>query len=45
MRCEALSKLDNGIIFIPVVLQVLLIAIITAVYWRSGKCVQLLHLP
>ncbi|KAI5120539.1 hypothetical protein M0805_004547 [Coniferiporia weirii] len=37
VRCEALSKLDNGIIFIPAVLQALLLAIITVVYWRSGK--------
>ncbi|THH04545.1 hypothetical protein EW145_g5446 [Phellinidium pouzarii] len=37
VRCETLSKLEDGVIFIPVILQVLILIGLTAAYWRSGK--------
>ncbi|KAL5497809.1 hypothetical protein ACEPAH_2740 [Sanghuangporus vaninii] len=37
VRCVALSKLQHGIVFVPAAVQIIFLAALTALYWRSGR--------
>ncbi|KAL5478497.1 hypothetical protein ACEPAI_2681 [Sanghuangporus weigelae] len=37
VRCVALSKLQHGIVFVPAAVQIIFLATLTALYWRSGR--------